>query len=74
MLHPGFRFLGTHLAQKAKIEQAIEETGTVETSLMEKRELIEALERGASRPRSHLRSLEIGLHTAVYAATYLEEE
>jgi hypothetical protein len=59
----------------AKIEQALEEDGLVETSLVEKRELIEALERGATKPRSHeLRSLEIGLHTAVYAETYLEEQ
>jgi hypothetical protein len=59
----------------AKIDQALEEDGLVETSLVEQRELIEALERGAIKPRSHeLRSFEIGLHTAVYAETYLEEQ
>jgi hypothetical protein len=47
----------------------------VETTLTEKRELIEALERGSTKPRSHyLRTLEIGLHTAVYAETYLKEQ
>jgi hypothetical protein len=62
-------------AVAAKIEQALEQSGPVETTLIEWRELIEALERGSSKPRSHeLRSLEIGLHTAVYAETYLEEQ
>jgi hypothetical protein len=59
----------------AKIEQGLEENGVVETTLTEKRELIEALERGSTKPRSHeLRTLEIGLHTAVYAETYLKEQ
>jgi hypothetical protein len=41
----------------------------VETTLTEKRELIEALERGSMKPRPHeLRTLEIGLHTAVSTA------
>jgi hypothetical protein len=62
-------------AVSAKIEQALEENGVVETTLTEKRELIEALERGSRKPRSHeLRALEIGLHTAVYAETYLNEQ
>jgi hypothetical protein len=62
-------------AVAAKIEQGLEKDGAVETTVTEKRELIEALERGSTRPRSHeLRSLEIGLHTAVYAETYLEEQ
>ncbi len=62
-------------AVAAKIEQGLEKNGAVETTLMEKRELIKALERGSTKPRSHeLRSLEIGLHTAVYAEAYLEEQ
>src|SRR6266571_2067965 len=62
-------------AVAAKIEQGLEKTAAVETTLMERRELVEALERGSTRPRSHeLRSLEIGLHTAVYTETYLEEQ
>jgi len=62
-------------AVAAKIEQGLEENGVVETTLTEKRELIEALERGSTKPRSHgLRTLEIGLHTAVYAETYLKEQ
>jgi hypothetical protein len=62
-------------AVAAKIEQGLEKDGAVETTVTEKRELIEALERGSTRPRSHeLRSLEIALHTAVYAETYLEEQ
>jgi hypothetical protein len=62
-------------AVTAKIEQALEENGVVETTLTENHELIEALERGSTKPRSHeLRTLEIGLHTAVYAETYLKEQ
>jgi hypothetical protein len=62
-------------AVAAKIEQGLKENGVVETTLTEKRELIEALERGSMKPRPHeLRTLEIGLHTAVYAETYLKEQ
>jgi hypothetical protein len=62
-------------AVSAKIEQALEENDVVETTLTEKRELIDALERGSRKPRSHeLRALEIGLRAAVYAETYLKEQ
>ncbi|MBA3734727.1 MAG: hypothetical protein H0W90_05955 [Actinobacteria bacterium] len=62
-------------AVAAKIDQALDENGGVETTLTERRELIEALERGSTKPRSHeLRSLEIALHTAVYAETYLKAQ
>jgi hypothetical protein len=59
----------------AKLSDAISEGRAVETTLAEKRELIEALERGAARPRSaELRRLEIALRTAVYAETYFKDE
>ncbi len=49
--------------------------GSRRTAWSRRRELIEALERGSTKPRSHeLRTLEIGLHTAVYAETYLKEQ
>ena len=59
----------------AKVSDAISEGRGVETTLAERRELIEALERGAARPRSgELRRLEIALRTAVYAETYSKDE
>lgn len=62
-------------AVAAKIEQSLGGNGAVETTLAEKRELIAALERGSMKPRSHeLRAIEIGLHTAVYADTYLKDQ
>jgi hypothetical protein len=54
----------------AKLSDAIATGRGVETTLAERQELIEALERGAAKPRSaELRRLEIELRTAAYAET-----
>jgi CHAD domain-containing protein len=59
----------------AKLSEAISEGRGVETTLAERRELIDALERGGSKPRSaELRRLEIELRAAVYAETYFKDE
>lgn len=59
----------------AKLSEAISQGSGVETTPAEKHELIAALERGASKPRSaELRRLEIELRTALYAETYSRDE
>jgi hypothetical protein len=58
-----------------KLGAALEQGAPVETTLAEKRELVDALERGAGRPRSgELRRFEVELRTIVYAETYFGDE
>lgn len=58
-----------------RIEQALLKGSAVETfALEEQHVLIDALERGSTKPRAaDLRRLEIGLHAAVYSKTYLND-
>jgi hypothetical protein len=52
-----------------KLERTIDSGAPIETSVAEKRELVDAFERGAGRPRSHdLRGLEVALHAALVSA------
>jgi hypothetical protein len=58
-----------------KLTHALEEGGPIETTLDEKRKLVDALERGAEEPRSaELRRFEVELRTIVYAERYFGEE
>jgi hypothetical protein len=63
-------------AVAGKIDRALADASTVEIlALGESRALIEAFERGSTKPRSaDLRRLEIALHAAVYSQTYLSDQ
>lgn len=58
-----------------RIAAAIDHEAAIDPTLDENRELIDALERGARKPRSlSLRQLEVELHTTLYAEGYFNDD
>ena len=63
-------------AVTGRMERALADGSTVEVFVPgEQRALVDALERGSTKPRStNLRRLEIALHAAVYSQAYLTDQ